>query len=237
MRVTVPIRACADTTARSLTYSRALWSPPTRRAAQRLPTQWSLLGGREPQFPSASMLSLDDKVEVPYHLLHGKEQGDRTKPPVLCTVQRILGDGSLQVFRDDVSTKKLLPPLDKGATEDGISTSDVKLHWPSFFHRVSSRVTSHVTPHVTSCVTSHVAWRVTSCVTSRVTSCVHRPTPTSFQRRSGALLLTSGKTKSSPRSSCERLRPTRSSPSRPCSRRWARPASSSCCRQNLARSN
>eukprot|EP00966_Prymnesium_polylepis_P043049 999970-Prymnesium_polylepis.1 len=35
MRVTAPIRACTDTTARSLTYSRALWSPPKRRTAQR----------------------------------------------------------------------------------------------------------------------------------------------------------------------------------------------------------
>ena len=90
--------------------------------------------------PSASMFSLGDKVECDYHLLHGKESVDRTKPPVLCTVQRILGDGSLQVFRDDVSTKKLLPALEKTATEGGLSASDVKLHWPSFFHRVSSRV-------------------------------------------------------------------------------------------------
>jgi len=87
---------------------------------------------------SASMLSLGDKIEVPYHVLHGKEQADRTKPLVLCTVQRILGDDSLQVFRDDVSTKKLLPSLEKAATEGGLSASYVTQHWPSFFHRTDS---------------------------------------------------------------------------------------------------
>ena len=118
------------------------------------------------------MFCVGDKVEIDYHLLLGKDQVDRMKPAVICTVQRILGDGSLQVFRDDVSTKKLLPALEKSATGGGLPASDLKLHWPEFFYRVSSRVTS--------CVISNVASNVSSNVTSRVDSRVtsYRPTAT-----------------------------------------------------------
>ena len=88
-----------------------------------------------------SIFSLGDKVMVDYPILFGKEQGGSTDRPVLCTIQRILeGDGSLQMFRDDVKTKQLLPSLEKAATEGGLSAPEVKLHWPLFFHRVWPRV-------------------------------------------------------------------------------------------------